>query len=116
MLITPTITPSFPPPPPQVQKTRQESEEYQARLEASERESRGLRAECEREVEQVRRRVRELEPLREVLRRAEEQLKDAREQEENLHRRSSEQSNALGEMRLKVTHTQSLTQEEHRAE
>ncbi|KAL2092010.1 hypothetical protein ACEWY4_011808 [Coilia grayii] len=90
----------------QVQKTRKESEEYQARLEASEREARGVRADCEREVEQVRRqlggRVTELEPLVEALRRAEEQLKEAREQEDKHRRRGAEHSEAFRDMKLKL--------------
>ncbi|XP_063051792.1 outer dense fiber protein 2-like [Engraulis encrasicolus] len=90
----------------QVQKTREESEEYQAKLEATERELRGVRVDGEREVEAVRRqlggRVMELEPVAEALRRVEEQLMEARQQEDRQRRRGAEQGQALEDMKLRV--------------
>ncbi|XP_030641341.1 outer dense fiber protein 2b [Chanos chanos] len=90
----------------QLHKTRLESEEYCLRLEMSEKETRSLQTELEREAEQVRKqllgRVKELENLPETLKRAEEQLAKAREQNHLLERRNAEQSRILSELRLQV--------------
>lgn len=69
-----------------------------------------MKADLEREIEQVRRqllgRLKELEPLPERLKRSELQLRVAQEETQTQERRNTEQNNALSELRHKVcTHT-----------
>ncbi|KAJ7988218.1 hypothetical protein DPEC_G00321320 [Dallia pectoralis] len=90
----------------QVVKTRAEADEYCGRLGQAEREAREVRDQLEREVEGVRRdllgRLTELEPLPEALRRSEVLLGEAQDREHVQERRSSEMSNALADLRMKV--------------
>lgn len=94
----------------QVQRARLESEEYCLKLDISEKHAQGMKADLEREIEQVRRqllgRLKELEPLPERLKRSELQLRVAQEETQTQERRNTEQNNALSELRHKVcTHT-----------
>ncbi|KAM9547097.1 outer dense fiber protein 2-like isoform 4-T6 [Salvelinus alpinus] len=89
-----------------VQRARLESEEYCLKLEISEKHAQGMKADLEREIEQVRRqllgRLKELEPLPERLKRSELQLRVAQEETQTQERRNTEQNNALSELRHKV--------------
>ncbi|XP_055775386.1 outer dense fiber protein 2-like isoform X2 [Salvelinus fontinalis] len=89
-----------------VQRARLESEEYCLKLEISEKHAQGMKADLEREIEEVRRqllgRLKELEPLPERLKRSELQLRVAQEETQTQERRNTEQNNALSELRHKV--------------
>ncbi|XP_028829232.1 outer dense fiber protein 2 isoform X2 [Denticeps clupeoides] len=90
----------------QVQKTRSEADGYSLRLEQAEREARAVRESLDQEVEQVRRQLldqlMELEPLPEQLRQSELQLQEAQDKERAQERKSTELSNVLSELRMKV--------------
>ncbi|KAM6976078.1 outer dense fiber protein 2 isoform 3-T3 [Tautogolabrus adspersus] len=90
----------------QVGITRAEADEYCARLAQGEREAQAVRAELEKEIEEVRRqllgRLTELEPLPEALRRSKVQLQEAQERERSQERRSKELSTTLTDLRMKV--------------
>ncbi|CAB1319606.1 unnamed protein product, partial [Coregonus sp. 'balchen'] len=89
-----------------VQRARSESEEYCLKLEISEKHAQEMKADLEREIEQVRRqllgRLKELESLPERLKRSELQLREAQEETHTQERRNTEQNNTLSELRHKV--------------
>uniref|UniRef100_A0A4W5N605 Outer dense fiber protein 2 n=2 Tax=Hucho hucho TaxID=62062 RepID=A0A4W5N605_9TELE len=89
-----------------VQRARLESEEYCLKLEISEKHAQGMKADLEREIEQIRTqllgRLKELEPLPERLKHSELQLRVAQEETQTQERRNTEQNNALSELRHKV--------------
>lgn len=66
-----------------------------------------VRAELEKEIEEVRRellgRLTELEPLPEALRQSKVRLQEAQERERSQERRSMELSTTLTDLRMKVT-------------
>ncbi|XP_048115712.1 outer dense fiber protein 2 isoform X1 [Alosa alosa] len=90
----------------QLQKARAEADDYSLRLEKAEREARAVREELDREIEQVKKglleRLAELEPLPEALRRSELQLQEAQDHERAQDRKTSELTNALAELRMKL--------------
>ncbi|XP_074547169.1 outer dense fiber protein 2 [Halichoeres trimaculatus] len=90
----------------QVGKTRAEADEYCARLAQAEREAQMVRAELEKEIEEVRRellgRLTELEPLPEALRHSKVRLQEAQERERSQERRNMELSTTLTDLRMKV--------------
>lgn len=65
-----------------------------------------MREELDQEIEQVKKglleRLAELEPLPEALRRSELQLQEAQEHERAQDRKTTELSNSLAELRIKV--------------
>ncbi|XP_041756714.2 outer dense fiber protein 2 isoform X2 [Coregonus clupeaformis] len=89
-----------------VQRARLESEEYCLKLEISEKHTQEMKADLEREIEQVRRQLlghlKELESLPERLKRSELQLREAQDETHTQERRNTEQNNTLSELRHKV--------------